>query len=106
MYPFDVGRVNENLPTTHIEIGSKLERGTFELGSTTGKNSAYEGSGKKRVKALMIYQLRKQVDDDYAKQRLKNSICTACTKSYFPFPNKLNFLLALSLSSRNQSTVP
>ncbi|TKF45420.1 hypothetical protein FCV57_03145 [Vibrio sp. F13] len=49
MYPFDVGRVNENLPTTHIEIGSKLERGTFELGSTTGKNSAYEGSGQFRV---------------------------------------------------------
>ncbi len=52
MYPFDVGRVKENLPTTHIEIGSKSERGTFELESTTGKNSAYEGSGQKRVKAL------------------------------------------------------
>jgi hypothetical protein len=26
-----------------------LERGTFELGSTTGKNSAYEGSGQFRV---------------------------------------------------------
>ncbi len=47
MYPFDVGRVKENLPTTHIEIGSKSERGTFELESTTGKNSAYEGSGQK-----------------------------------------------------------
>ncbi|CDU03929.1 hypothetical protein VCR3J2_80096 [Vibrio coralliirubri] len=47
LYPFDVGRVKENLPTTHIELGSKSERGTFKLESTTGKNSAYEGSGQK-----------------------------------------------------------
>lgn len=44
MDPFDVGRVKENLPTTHIEFGSESERRTFELGSTTSKNSAYEGS--------------------------------------------------------------
>ena len=30
MYPFDVGRVKENLPTTHVEIGSESERRTFE----------------------------------------------------------------------------
>ncbi|WP_059018189.1 hypothetical protein [Vibrio coralliirubri] len=47
MYPFDVGRVKENLPTTHIEIGSKSEREAFELENATGENSAYEGSGQK-----------------------------------------------------------
>ncbi|CDT37954.1 hypothetical protein VCR29J2_1000013 [Vibrio coralliirubri] len=45
MYLFDVKRIKENLPTTHIDIGSKSERGTFELENATGKNSAYEGSG-------------------------------------------------------------
>ncbi|CDT31952.1 hypothetical protein VCR1J2_400096 [Vibrio coralliirubri] len=49
MYPFDVGRVKENLPTTHIEIGSKSEREAFELENATGENSAYEGSGHFRV---------------------------------------------------------
>ncbi|WP_052880417.1 hypothetical protein [Vibrio coralliirubri] len=51
MYPFDVGRVKENLPTTHIEIGSKSEREAFELENATGENSAYEGSGQKRASA-------------------------------------------------------
>lgn len=50
MYPFDVGRVKENLPKTHVEIGSKSERGAFELKNATGGNSAYEGSGQFRVR--------------------------------------------------------
>ncbi|MEZ9774632.1 hypothetical protein AB4564_10155 [Vibrio sp. 10N.222.51.E8] len=49
MDPFDVGRVKENLPTTHIEFGSESERRTFELENATGENSAYEGSGQFRV---------------------------------------------------------
>ncbi|MEZ8605903.1 hypothetical protein AB6D06_01620 [Vibrio sp. 10N.239.311.G01] len=52
MDPFDVGRVKENLPTTHIEFGSESERRTFELENATGENSAYEGSGQKRVSEI------------------------------------------------------
>ncbi len=52
MYPFDVGRVKENLPTTHIEIGSKSEREAFELENATGENSAYEGSGQNLLRVI------------------------------------------------------
>ncbi len=52
MHPFDVGRTKENLPTTHIKVGSKSKRGAFELENATGENSAYEGSGHKRIRVF------------------------------------------------------
>ncbi|MEZ9873143.1 MULTISPECIES: hypothetical protein [Vibrio] len=54
MDPFDVGRVKENLPTTHIEFGSESERRTFELENATGENSAYEGSGQKLARVIVL----------------------------------------------------